>query len=40
MAIGSLIERHRITPEAAFDRLRDARQKRNVKLWKLADRLV
>lgn len=39
-AVGILIERHRITHQAAFDRLRKASNKRNVKLRDLAERLV
>jgi hypothetical protein len=39
-AVGILIERHRITHQAAFDRLRKASNKRNIKLRDLAERLV
>lgn len=39
-AIGILVERHRIQPGAAFDRLRKASQDRNVKLRELAARVV
>ncbi len=39
-AIGILVERHRITPEQAFDRLRRASQDRNLKLRQLATRIV
>jgi AmiR/NasT family two-component response regulator len=40
MAMGILMERHRLTPEQAFDRLRDLSQRRNVKLRDLADQVV
>lgn len=40
MAVGILVERHRLTPEQAFDRLRTASQHRNIKLRELAERLV
>ncbi len=39
-AIGILVERHRIQPGVAFDRLRKASQDRNVKLRELAARVV
>lgn len=40
MAIGILIERHRLTDEQAFALLRDASQRQNVKVRDLAERLV
>ena len=39
-AIGILIERHRVTPSAAFTMLRSASQNRNVKLRELARRVI
>lgn len=39
-AIGVLVERHRLTPEEAFARLRDASQARNLKLRDIAARIV
>ncbi|MGQ0632624.1 MAG: response regulator [Sporichthyaceae bacterium] len=39
-AVGILIERHRLTHQAAFDRLREASNRRNVKMRDLAERLV
>ena len=40
MAMGILMERHRLTAEQAFDRLRDLSQRSNVKLRDVADQLV
>jgi AmiR/NasT family two-component response regulator len=40
MAMGILMERHRITEEQAFDELRDLSQRRNVKLRDLAEQLI
>ena len=40
MAMGILMERHRLTPEQAFDRLRRLSQQRNVKLRDLAEQLI
>lgn len=40
MAMGILMERHRITEEQAFDRLRMHSQRGNTKLRELADRIV
>ncbi|CCH89101.1 protein of unknown function [Modestobacter italicus] len=40
MAMGILIERHKVTEDQAFDLLRDASNRTNVKLWKIADQLV
>jgi PAS domain S-box-containing protein len=39
-AIGILVERHRILPGAAFDRLKTASQNRNLKLRELARRVI
>jgi PAS domain S-box-containing protein len=39
-AVGILMERHRITHQDAFDRLRMSSNERNIKLRELADRLV
>ena len=39
-AVGILIERHRLTHEVAFERLRKASNERNVKMRELAERLV
>ncbi|MGW5050334.1 ATP-binding protein [Actinokineospora sp. NPDC004072] len=39
-AVGILMERHRLTAAAAFDRLREASQRRNVKLRDLADQVI
>ncbi len=39
-AVGILVERHRIPPADAFDRLRQASQNRNVKLRELASRVI
>jgi AmiR/NasT family two-component response regulator len=40
MAIGVLMERHRLTEERAFDRLRDLSQRSNVKLRDVAEQLI
>ena len=40
MAMGILMERHRITEEQAFDRLRELSQRRNVKLRDIAELIV
>jgi AmiR/NasT family two-component response regulator len=40
MAMGILMERHRITEDEAFDRLRDLSQRRNVRLRDLAEQLI
>ena len=40
MAMGILMERHRLTQEQAFNRLRDLSQRRNVKLRDLADQII
>ena len=40
MAIGILMERHRLTEERAFDRLRDLSQRSNVKLRDVAEQLI
>ena len=40
MAVGILMERHRLTEEQAFDRLRDLSQRRNVKLRDLAEQMI
>lgn len=40
MAMGILMERHRLTEEQAFDQLRDLSQRRNVKLRDLAERII
>ena len=40
MAMGILMERHRLTAEQAFERLRELSQQRNVKLRDVADALV
>ena len=39
-AVGILLERYRITPAQAFDRLRQASQSRNTKLRELAAKVV
>jgi signal transduction histidine kinase/AmiR/NasT family two-component response regulator len=39
-AVGVLIERHRLTDSAAFERLREASNRRNIKLRDLAERLI
>jgi AmiR/NasT family two-component response regulator len=40
MAMGILMERHRLTGEQAFDRLREMSQRRNVKLRDLAEQII
>ncbi len=40
MAMGILMERHRLTEEQAFDRLRDLSQRSNVKLRDVAEQLI
>jgi AmiR/NasT family two-component response regulator len=40
MAMGILMERHRITEERAFDRLREMSQRRNMKLRELAEQVI
>ena len=40
MAMGILMERHKVTDAQAFDLLREASQRGNVKLRDLAERLV
>ena len=40
MAIGILMERHRLTEEQAFDRLRELSQRSNVKLRDVAEQLI
>jgi len=40
MAMGILMERHRLTEDQAFDRLRDLSQRRNVKLRDLAEQII
>jgi AmiR/NasT family two-component response regulator len=40
MAMGSLIERHRLTEEQAFGRLRELSQRSNVKLRDVAEQLI
>jgi AmiR/NasT family two-component response regulator len=39
-AVGILVERHRVMPAQAFDRLRVASQNRNLKLRDLAVRVI
>lgn len=39
-AIGILVERHRLLPGQAFDRLKDASQNRNLKLREIAARVI
>ncbi len=39
-AVGILVERHRITPGAAFQQLRQASQDRNIRLRELAQRVI
>jgi PAS domain S-box-containing protein len=39
-AVGILVERHRLLPAAAFDRLRRASQARNLKLREIATRVI
>jgi AmiR/NasT family two-component response regulator len=40
MAMGILMERHRLTEEQAFDRLRGLSQRSNVKLRDVAEQLI
>jgi AmiR/NasT family two-component response regulator len=40
MAMGILMERHRITQEQAFDRLRDLSMRRNLKLRDVAEQII
>jgi septal ring factor EnvC (AmiA/AmiB activator) len=40
MAMGILMERHRLTMDQAFDQLRTASQAQNVKVRELADRMI
>jgi AmiR/NasT family two-component response regulator len=40
MAMGILMERHRLTEEHAFDRLRDLSQRSNVKLRDVAEQVL
>ena len=40
MAMGILMERHRLTEEQAFDQLRDLSQHANVKLRDLAEQII
>lgn len=40
MAMGIFMERHRLTEEQAFDRLRDLSQRSNVKLREVAEQIV
>jgi AmiR/NasT family two-component response regulator len=40
MAMGILMERHRLTEDQAFERLRDLSQRRNVKLRDLAEQMI
>ena len=39
-AVGILVERHRLLPSQAFDRLRKASQNRNLKLREVAVRVI
>jgi AmiR/NasT family two-component response regulator len=39
-AVGILVERHRILPSQAFDRLKQASQNRNLKLHDVASRVI
>lgn len=39
-AVGILVERHRITPGQAFQKLRGASQARNIRLRELARRVI
>ena len=39
-ALGVLMERHKIKPEEAFDMLREASQRLNIKLYHLAENLA
>jgi AmiR/NasT family two-component response regulator len=40
MAMGILMERHRLTEDQAFGRLRELSQRRNVKLRDLAEEII
>jgi AmiR/NasT family two-component response regulator len=40
IAMGILMERHRLTQEQAFDRLRDLSQRSNVKLRDVAEQII
>jgi AmiR/NasT family two-component response regulator len=40
MAMGILMERHKLTHEQAFDRLRDLSQRSNVKLRDVAEQII
>jgi AmiR/NasT family two-component response regulator len=40
MAMGILMERHRLTQEQAFERLRDLSQRSNVKLRDVAEQII
>ena len=40
MAMGMLMERHRLTQEQAFERLRDLSQRSNVKLRDVAEQII
>ncbi|MCF6506874.1 ANTAR domain-containing protein [Blastococcus sp. MG754426] len=40
MAMGILMERHRMTQAQAFDHLRDLSQRRNVKLRDVAEQII
>jgi AmiR/NasT family two-component response regulator len=40
MALGILMERHRLSEEQAFDRLRELSQRTNVKLRDLAEQFI
>jgi hypothetical protein len=40
MAMGILMERHKLTHEQAFDRLRDLSQRSNVKLHDVAEQII
>ena len=40
MAMGILTERHRLTHEQAFERLRDLSQRSNVKLHDVAEQMI
>lgn len=40
LAMGILMERHRLTEEQAFDRLRDLSQRSNVKLREVAEQIA
>ena len=40
MAMGILMERHRLTQEQAFERLRELSQRSNVKLREVAEQII